>query len=325
MVLQRRWLGAGKESQASPGEVPDVIAEDSKAKTKKLKASHASDESGGKTAAVAGKKAKAAASKTEEVPGDLSKKSSQTPEKDSGAKKKKKAATPKSGEAPTPAAEVTEAAPSAKKKILTSADKARARRARQKKKQLSKERSAKRTVKDPEAAAEYLRLWELQRSGSQGGWRFNKATQAWLIRHAYEPDKVAKDAFAVLLRYLEGLNGGARDRMRTEANAIVTLRGAPLAEEQQQLPPAEEKESPEEPAEGKKKRKKKPDAAAGGINADVAESGEAVAEADGTATQLAEAEENAEELKRRKMRLRRAKQVLNVLGDGSDAPDADEH
>merc|ERR1712070_1266782 len=99
--------------------------------------------------------------------------------------------------------------------------------------------------KDPEVAAAYLQAWsemqlsppskKRQKPGGDGTnttpWKFNKATQAWLLRHAYSPTLVPKETFQVLLRYLEGLQGAARERAASEADAIVALRGAKLAED----------------------------------------------------------------------------------------------
>jgi len=70
-------------------------------------------------------------------------------------------------------------------------------------------------VKDVKEAAGYLSNWK----GFREQWKFNKNTQSWLIRHMYEPDKVAKSTFAILLEYLQGLQGsGAKDRIVQEAN-----------------------------------------------------------------------------------------------------------
>lgn len=101
--------------------------------------------------------------------------------------------------------------------------------------------------KDPEVAAAYLEAWaeaKLQRlpknrkrkepsggGGSVQEWKFNKATQAWLIRHAYDPARVPKVTFQLLLRYLKGLQGVARERASVEADTIVALGGAKLAAE----------------------------------------------------------------------------------------------
>jgi hypothetical protein len=66
-----------------------------------------------------------------------------------------------------------------------------------------------RHVKDPSEAATYLQQWRESKSGKESGWKFNKNTQSWLIRHMYEADKVPKSVFSLLLEYLEGLEGKA--------------------------------------------------------------------------------------------------------------------
>ncbi|CAJ1946894.1 unnamed protein product [Cylindrotheca closterium] len=75
-----------------------------------------------------------------------------------------------------------------------------------------------RHIKAPSGAATYLLDWE-RRDSEDSTWKFNKNTQSWLIRHMYEVDKVSKSSFAILLKYLEGLNGdSARSRIRSEAS-----------------------------------------------------------------------------------------------------------
>ena len=66
-----------------------------------------------------------------------------------------------------------------------------------------KKKKRKAIVKDPNEVAEYLRLWKEDRDS----WKFNKNTQSWLIRHAYEADKIHKGTFSILLEYLQGLQG----------------------------------------------------------------------------------------------------------------------
>ena len=79
-----------------------------------------------------------------------------------------------------------------------------------------RERTNKKRVitKDPLEAALYLSSWKKQRhpnnnnNGNNGPeWKFNKNTQSWLVRHMYEPDKVPKSVFDLLLEYLGGLTG----------------------------------------------------------------------------------------------------------------------
>jgi len=70
-------------------------------------------------------------------------------------------------------------------------------------------------VKDPNEAAAYLSAWKHRDAGS--AWKFNKNTQSWLLRHQYEPDKVSKGTFGILLEYMEGLQGQTRTRTIADA------------------------------------------------------------------------------------------------------------
>mmetsp|Transcript_21422 Transcript_21422/g.46709 ORF Transcript_21422/g.46709 Transcript_21422/m.46709 type:complete len:210 (+) Transcript_21422:112-741(+) len=72
-----------------------------------------------------------------------------------------------------------------------------------------------RHIKDPSQAGAYLSSWKHREAGS--GWKFNKNTQSWLIRHMYETDKVPKATFTMLVEYLLGVKGITRTRLREEA------------------------------------------------------------------------------------------------------------
>ena len=78
-----------------------------------------------------------------------------------------------------------------------------------------KKRSANRHVKDPAEVASYLSSWKHRDDGS--GWRFNKNTQSWLLRHMYETEKVPKPTFTLLVDYLVGCQGMTRRRLREDA------------------------------------------------------------------------------------------------------------
>uniref|UniRef100_A0A7S2CZI3 WKF domain-containing protein n=1 Tax=Octactis speculum TaxID=3111310 RepID=A0A7S2CZI3_9STRA len=77
-------------------------------------------------------------------------------------------------------------------------------------------------TKEPEEAAQYLTLWQEKHTS---GWRFNKSTQSWLLRHMYDKCRVEKDTFKMLLEYLAGLQGAARDRAMKHATLIIELEG----------------------------------------------------------------------------------------------------
>jgi len=159
------------------------------------------------------------------------------------------------------------------------------------------------TFKEPAEAAEYLAAWDRQANG-EPGWKFNTNTQAWLLRHAYDKDKVPANVFTIFLRYLEGLKGAARARTQTDASAIILLKGAQLKAPEEQAP-----------QKGKKRKGQKKDRSQG------AEGGEA----EGPSKVGADADEDGPtvdkaEVKLRNLRMKRAQKVLKVLGD----PDAEE-
>jgi hypothetical protein len=84
--------------------------------------------------------------------------------------------------------------------------------------------AAKKT-KDPNEASSYLSLWKYDRSTTtkekdqNKQWKFNKNTQSWLLRHMYNPTKVPKHTFALLLEYLQNgeNNVGVQNRVLEEA------------------------------------------------------------------------------------------------------------
>ncbi|CAM9286181.1 unnamed protein product, partial [Ectocarpus sp. 13 AM-2016] len=43
-----------------------------------------------------------------------------------------------------------------------------------------------------------------------GVWKFNKNTQAWLLRHVFSDDQIDDKRFETLCLYLEGLKGAGR-------------------------------------------------------------------------------------------------------------------
>mmetsp|Transcript_81486 Transcript_81486/g.174566 ORF Transcript_81486/g.174566 Transcript_81486/m.174566 type:complete len:260 (-) Transcript_81486:7-786(-) len=250
----------------------------------------------GPEAGVAEGCVKAAAAATAEGP----------PEPASASKARKSAKADTKASVPADTKVGADAKADVKAEVPEAKAKAKGRQARARERKRHREDQA---VKDPEAAAAYLQGWATKEEG--GSWRFNKATQAWLIRHAYDSERVPKDVFRLLLRYLEGLRGVARDRLRDEAGAIVVLRGAPLAAAEP--PPAEGEEAEAAGEDGEatappKKRRR-------GRRAEGAEDGKVEAPAD--------AEPSAAEARTRKLRLRRAKQVLAALGGEAAAEDGE--
>lgn len=162
-------------------------------------------------------------------------------------------------------------------------------------------------VKAPEDVLAYLQSWEAKASGETSSWRFNSNTQAWLIRHAYDVERVPKTTFRLLLRYLEGLRGAARERTRTDAEAVVLLKGAPLDASVPE-PPLEEEGDDEGAASGAtgsdaKRKRNKGDAC------------DADQDPDAEGAEQDPIEEDKADAKARKVRLRRAEQLVQVLGD----------
>ncbi|EQC29636.1 hypothetical protein SDRG_12640 [Saprolegnia diclina VS20] len=52
-------------------------------------------------------------------------------------------------------------------------------------------------------------------------WRFKKAKQVWILRWMYRADVVNKALFTIVLEYLGGMQGTARDRVLREAQDVV--------------------------------------------------------------------------------------------------------
>uniref|UniRef100_A0A452I1D1 WKF domain-containing protein n=1 Tax=Gopherus agassizii TaxID=38772 RepID=A0A452I1D1_9SAUR len=52
-------------------------------------------------------------------------------------------------------------------------------------------------------------------------WKFQKTRQTWLLLHMYEKEKVPDEYFSILLDYLEGLKGSARDVTMQKAEALM--------------------------------------------------------------------------------------------------------
>ncbi|XP_039990919.1 uncharacterized protein C7orf50 [Xiphias gladius] len=73
----------------------------------------------------------------------------------------------------------------------------------------------------PQQALDYLTCWAENRTE----WRFQKTRQTWLLQHMFNSEKIPDDKFSVLLLYLEGLRGGARDTTVQKAVALVEESG----------------------------------------------------------------------------------------------------
>ncbi|KAJ7403615.1 hypothetical protein WISP_150002 [Willisornis vidua] len=52
-------------------------------------------------------------------------------------------------------------------------------------------------------------------------WKFQKTRQTWLLLHMYDKEKVPDKYFTILLDYLQGLQGGAREKTVQKAEAFM--------------------------------------------------------------------------------------------------------
>ncbi|GMI22304.1 hypothetical protein TeGR_g10950 [Tetraparma gracilis] len=76
-------------------------------------------------------------------------------------------------------------------------------------------------TKPPAEAGNYLVLWKLDKANpGTAGWKFNKNTQSWLLRHMYNDKLVVKATFAALCEYMVGLTGKSREDKRAEAKEL---------------------------------------------------------------------------------------------------------
>uniref|UniRef100_A0A3B3ZLV8 WKF domain-containing protein n=1 Tax=Periophthalmus magnuspinnatus TaxID=409849 RepID=A0A3B3ZLV8_9GOBI len=60
---------------------------------------------------------------------------------------------------------------------------------------------------------------------NRGEWKFQKTRQTWLLQHMFNSEQVSDDKFSVLLQYLEGLQGAAKDTTVQKALALVQHSG----------------------------------------------------------------------------------------------------
>ena len=82
-------------------------------------------------------------------------------------------------------------------------------------------------TKNPQEVSTYLSLWKYDQTNKNNSssntnkqWKFNKNTQSWLLRHMYNPIKVPKHTFALLVEYLlhgRESNEGVTNRVLEDA------------------------------------------------------------------------------------------------------------
>ncbi|KAM8960425.1 protein cholesin [Pelodytes ibericus] len=68
-----------------------------------------------------------------------------------------------------------------------------------------------------ELSLEYLKSWSQKRQN----WKFQKTRQTWLLLNMYDQDKIPDEYFTVLLEYLGGLKGSARDTTVKKSEALM--------------------------------------------------------------------------------------------------------
>ncbi|XP_046887733.1 uncharacterized protein C7orf50 homolog [Hypomesus transpacificus] len=69
----------------------------------------------------------------------------------------------------------------------------------------------------PQQALDYLSCWAENRKE----WKFQKTRQTWLLQHMFDTEKVPDESFSLLLQYLEGLRGVAKDTTVLKAEALT--------------------------------------------------------------------------------------------------------
>uniref|UniRef100_A0AAV1VME0 WKF domain-containing protein n=1 Tax=Peronospora matthiolae TaxID=2874970 RepID=A0AAV1VME0_9STRA len=80
----------------------------------------------------------------------------------------------------------------------------------------------------------YLEQWQKRdepKSDDELPWKFKKIKQQWILHWMYEADVVPKSMFAVVLQYLDGIQGAARERVADKAQSIIDI-GVPSKEEE---------------------------------------------------------------------------------------------
>ncbi|CAH2307233.1 Hypothetical predicted protein [Pelobates cultripes] len=68
-----------------------------------------------------------------------------------------------------------------------------------------------------ELSLQYLKSWSEKRKD----WKFQKTRQIWLLQNMYDQEKISDDYFPILLEYLEGLKGSARDTTVKQAEDLM--------------------------------------------------------------------------------------------------------
>lgn len=64
---------------------------------------------------------------------------------------------------------------------------------------------------------QYIRLWK----NTRDTWNFQKVRQVWLLQHMFEQEQVPDPDFAIVLEYLEGLQGKSRQETVKKAESLL--------------------------------------------------------------------------------------------------------
>ncbi|KAG6610127.1 uncharacterized protein IUM83_00520 [Phytophthora cinnamomi] len=114
-----------------------------------------------------------------------------------------------------------------------------------KKKDAEEEEGGGKSDRSPEMiqqAKYYLEQWQKRdepKADDELPWKFKKIKQQWILQWMYEADVVPKAMFAIVLEYLNGIQGAARTRVMESAQEIIDA-GVPAKDEEEAA--AEEKE-----------------------------------------------------------------------------------
>ncbi|GLD91712.1 hypothetical protein PINS_up000245 [Pythium insidiosum] len=75
-----------------------------------------------------------------------------------------------------------------------------------------------------QSAKYYLEKWKTRNEPTPDGeepWKFKKVKQLWILKWMFEADVIPKSMFALVLEYLEGMQGAARQRVLDDAHKII--------------------------------------------------------------------------------------------------------
>jgi hypothetical protein len=105
-------------------------------------------------------------------------------------------------------------------------------------------------------ATAYLKAYKTSKLGeADGGWKFSKNTQTWIIKHMYNADIISKSTFSLLLEYMLGLQG--KTRMRVLQEATDRILQYKEYEARQSLKETQDEDENDEKAQEKRKEYKR--------------------------------------------------------------------